>query len=368
MKYFLSKTVHLSHNRMKEFFQVGRMRRPNMTTLAKEARVGLSTVDRVLNGRAEVRAETANRVLEAAERIGFYATPLLRQRLKTDMPQKTFAFLLQQKTTAFYELLGTALREAVESSPSIRGKTIVEFMDDLTPGAVAETLRRVGRGADGVAIVAADHPNVTAAIDELAATHIPVVAMISDLTAPSRSGYVGLDNRKVGRTAGWLLANMIPAPSAVAIFVGSHRYLCQEACEIGFRAFLRENAPHLHLLEPVATFESDQFAFEAILDLVKRHETVKGVYVAGGGIGGVMEAMKELEADKRPLVVGHDLTEATGVGLVSGTLKAVLSHPIEEIARETVETLIARTTSATPDPPGVTHQILPMQIFTPESI
>ena len=343
------------------------MRRPNMTTLAKEAGVGLSTVDRVLNGRADVREETASRVLEAAERIGFYATPLLRQRLKTDVPQKTFSFLLQQKTTAFYELLGTALREAVESSPSIRGKAIVEFMDDLTPGAVAETLRRVGRGADGVAIVAADHPSVTSAIDELAARHIPVIAMISDLTAPSRSGYVGLDNRKVGRTAGWLLANMIPAASAVAIFVGSHRYLCQEACEIGFRAFLRENAPHLHLLEPVATFESDQYAFEATLDLVKRHEDVKGVYVAGGGIGGVMAAMKELEADKRPLVIGHDLTEATSVGLVSGTLKAVLSHPIKEIARETVEILIART-SATLDAPSVPHRILPMQIFTPESV
>ncbi|RCW79578.1 LacI family DNA-binding transcriptional regulator [Phyllobacterium bourgognense] len=344
------------------------MRRPNMTTLAKEAGVGLSTVDRVLNRRADVREETASRVLEAAERIGFYATPLLRQRLKTDAPQKTFAFLLQQKTTAFYELLGTALREAVESSPAIRGKAIVEFMDDLTPGAVAETLRRVGRGADGVAIVAADHPNVTAAIDELAARHIPVIAMISDLTAPSRAGYVGLDNRKVGRTAGWLLGNMIPAaPSSVAIFVGSHRYLCQEACEIGFRAFLRENAPHLHLLEPVATFESDQYAFEAILDLVKRHEGVKGVYVAGGGIGGVMAAMKELEAHKRPLVVGHDLTEATNVGLFSGTLKAVLSHPIKEIAKETVEILIART-SAARDAPGITHRILPMQIFTPESV
>ncbi|MEK1853096.1 MAG: helix-turn-helix domain-containing protein, partial [Phyllobacterium sp.] len=51
------------------------MHRPNMTTLAKEAGVGLSTVDRVLNGRAEVREETARRVLDAAERIGFYATP-----------------------------------------------------------------------------------------------------------------------------------------------------------------------------------------------------------------------------------------------------------------------------------------------------
>lgn len=343
------------------------MHRPNMTTLAKEAGVGLSTVDRVLNGRAEVREETARRVLDAAERIGFYATPLLRQRLKTDVPQKTFAFLLQQKTTAFYALLGAAIQEAVDSSPVIRGKAIIEFMDDLTPGAVADRLKRVGHGVDGVAIVAADHPNITAAIDELAARAIPVIALISDLTASSRAGYVGLDNRKVGRTAGWLLAKMIHAASPVAIFVGSHRYLCQEACEIGFRAYLREYAPHLHLLEPVATFESDRYAHEATLDLVKRHENVKGIYVAGGGIGGVLEAIKELRTDNPPVVIGHDLTEATSAGLVSGTLMAVLSHPLKEIAKKTVEILIKQSLP-TIEAPSFVHEILPMQIFTPESI
>ena len=87
------------------------MRRPNMSVLAKEAGVGVSTVDRVLNGRAEVREETARRVLEAAERIGFYATPLLRHRLKADSAAAHFAFLLQQKSTPFYKLLGEALQK-----------------------------------------------------------------------------------------------------------------------------------------------------------------------------------------------------------------------------------------------------------------
>jgi DNA-binding LacI/PurR family transcriptional regulator len=183
----------------------------------------------------------------------------------------------------------------------------------------------------------------------------------------SRAGYVGLDNRKVGRTAGWLLAKMIHAASPVAIFVGSHRYLCQEACEIGFRAYLREYAPHLHLLEPVATFESDRYAHEATLDLVKRHENVKGIYVAGGGIGGVLEAIKELRTDNPPVVIGHDLTEATSAGLVSGTLMAVLSHPLKEIAKKTVEILIKQSLP-TIEAPSFVHEILPMQIFTPESI
>jgi LacI family transcriptional regulator len=67
-----------------------------MADLAKLAGVSASTIDRVLNGRHPVREDTARRVLEAAEQIGFYATPLLRQRLKADVPRRRFGFLLQQ--------------------------------------------------------------------------------------------------------------------------------------------------------------------------------------------------------------------------------------------------------------------------------
>ncbi|PSH67842.1 LacI family transcriptional regulator [Phyllobacterium brassicacearum] len=343
------------------------MRRPNMSVLAKEAGVGVSTVDRVLNGRAEVREDTARRVLEAAERIGFYATPLLRHRLKADLPQRTFAFLLQQKSTPFYKLLGEALQKATDECAGVRGKAVIEFMEDLTPGAVAETLLRMGKVADGIAVVAADHPNVTAAIDTLGSKSVPVVALVSDLTAASRAGYVGLDNRKVGRTAAWFLSNMLPAGSAVSIFVGSHRYLCQEACEIGFRSCLRERAPDFVLIDPVATLESDHYAFEATLDLLRRHPGLAGLYVAGGGIGGVLKAVKEAAGERVPTIIGHDLTDPTIHGLVDGTLSVVLSHPIEAVATQAVE-LLAQKSLQPKSEWQYMHHNLPLQIFTPESV
>ena len=43
------------------------MARPTIADLARTAGVGISTVDRVLNGRDPVRRATAERVLAAAE-------------------------------------------------------------------------------------------------------------------------------------------------------------------------------------------------------------------------------------------------------------------------------------------------------------
>ena len=341
------------------------MRRPTLEALARHAGVGLSTVDRVLNGRSAVREETARRVLEAAEAIGFYATPLLRQRLKADVPERRFAVLLQQRATAFYDVLGRALEAAVAERTDIRGRAAIEFMEDLAPAAVAERIRRAGRNADGIAVVAADHQLVNAAIDEVGA-RVPVVALISDLTAAARAGYVGLDNRKVGRTAGWYLGNMLPARATAAIFVGSHRYLCQEANEMGFRAYLREHAPRMTLLDPIATLESDRYAAEATLDLLRRAPDLAGLYVAGGGIGGVLEALRQAPA-KRRVVIAHDLTDTTSKGLAEGLLHAVLSHPFELVARETLRVLAER--SLTKDAGAGFAQInLPLQITTPESL
>ena len=46
------------------------MKRLGMAELAQEAGVSIATVDRVLNGREAVRADTRARILEAAQRIG----------------------------------------------------------------------------------------------------------------------------------------------------------------------------------------------------------------------------------------------------------------------------------------------------------
>lgn len=42
-----------------------------LADIAREARVGVATVDRVLNKRAAVKESTARRVLETARRLGF---------------------------------------------------------------------------------------------------------------------------------------------------------------------------------------------------------------------------------------------------------------------------------------------------------
>jgi LacI family transcriptional regulator len=342
------------------------MARPTVADLARAAGVGISTVDRVLNGRGPVRRATAERVLAAAEQIGFHATGVLRRRLGTDRPERTLGFVLQQRSTSFYAQLGNALTEATKASTAVRGRSRVEFLAELTPDAVAERLVKVGKDVDAIALVAADHPRVTQAIDQVQAGGVPVLALISDLSAPKRAGYVGLDNWKVGRTAAWAIASLCKQPGHVGIFVGSHRYRCQEACEMSFRSYFREHAPDFHLLEPRTSLEDARYSYASTLDLLQRDPALVGLWVAGGGIEGVMQALRDEGASDRLVTVGLDLTEETRSGLIDGVVKLVLSHPMRRLAETAVEAMVQAVEQGRREP--APQILLPFDIYTPENL
>lgn len=354
--------------------------RPTVADVASHAGVSVATVDRVINARLPVRPKTAIRVREAAEAVGFHAASLIRQRLDGDKPTMTLGFILQKHSVKFYGALGAALIDATRSDPTISGIPIVEYLEDLTPSFVAERIRKMAVRTDGIALVAADHPHVSRAIADVRSMGKPVVALLSDLSAPARAGYVGVDWRKTGRTAGWGMANLTRESGDVAIIVGSPRYLATEVCEISFRTYLRENAPHLQLLEPLVNFEEPRLAYQGTLDLLQKAGNLVGVYMVGGGVEGVMEALRESGAAARVTTICHDLTDDTREGLVDGVLNLVLHQPREAMAAATASELseailFARQTEgskpardpaiANPAPP---QRVVPIELYTAENI
>lgn len=342
------------------------MARPTMADLAQAAGVSLSTVDRVLNGRDPVRRDRAERVLAAAERIGFRATGALRQRVGAERPERAFAFLLQQPSDQFYSLLGPALVEAARGDPAIRGDARVEFVDGTSPQAVVDGLRRVARKVDGVGLVAADHPLLGEAIAALRARGVPVVALIADLSAEGLAGYVGLDNGKVGRIAAWTIDKLCPRGGRVGISLGSHRFSCQEASEVSFRSYMREHAPRFEVLEAMASFEEPRYAQETTRDLLRRHPDLAGLYAAGGGQEGVMQALRDEGRAGQVVTVGRELTAATRLGLIDGTLSLVVSHPVRAMAAAAVAAL-ARAAAA-PGAAPFQQVVLPADLHVRESL
>lgn len=345
-----------------------RMNRPTISDLAKTANVSLSTVNRLLHGTGTVRAETIERILAAADEIGFYGLGALKERKRQGLPHRRFAFLMQQSHRSLYQLWAEGIVTAAHERRDAVIEPTVVFEDDLSPEAVSANLSRMGETADAVAVVTADHPLVSQAIDELRGKGVPVVAYVTDLSAASRAGFVGTDNWKRGRTAAWFIRQTADGPGKVFPLVGSNRYQCQDIADASFRSYMREHAPEFHVSETLLTHEVPDNAYAIVRRLIAEEPDLKGLFVNGGGISGVLRAMRELppERQRRIRIVCSDIGPETRKGLSEGLITASLCHPLDKMPRELIDVMLRLIDRR--DTASIEQRIVPFDILTPESI
>jgi LacI family transcriptional regulator len=193
-----------------------------------------------------------------------------------------------------------------------------------------------------------------------------VFALLSDFAADFRRSYLGTDNRKAGRTSGWLLARCMPGRGKAAIFVGSHRFDGHELRETGCRSYLRSAFPEIEIVETQTNLEDPGLARETVLDLRRRYPDLAGIYVAGGGIEGVIEALREETRPGEIALVGNELTELTRPALLDNYLSALIVTPIAALSRRAVAEMA--TALSQPDQPGPGQVFLPFDVLVSENV
>jgi LacI family transcriptional regulator len=341
------------------------VKRPTIADLAQRAGVSVATVDRVLNRRLPVSENTAIRVVNAAESIGYHATGLLKRRL-AEVPRKTLGLLLQKRQDSFYQSFGAELVKAVKDCAAIDGKAIVEFVDELVPARIAARIRDLGTRADALAIVAVDHPTVNEAVEEVVKKGSQVFTLLSDITTPARSCYLAVDSRKAGRTAAWTIARLARNQGKVGILLGSHRYLSQEISEISFRSYMREHAPEFQLLEPIINLDDERIAYEAVSDMLVSNPDLAGIYVAGGGQEGLIRALRDEGAGRKVVAVCNELTASTRSALIDGTIDLALRTPVESLSFRVISLMARAITMPDAELPG--QVLFPAEIFISENL
>lgn len=342
------------------------VKRPTIPDLANAAGVSVSTVNRVLNQPESVRAPTRERVLGAAQEIGFYGVGTIQHAVSAHRQTHKIGILLQQKGRRFYRNLGNAMQAEAAAQRQDNVDLTLEYLDDLSPERVAERLIAMGEACESVALVAAQHPIVAAAIDKVMAKGVPVASLIAPLSASGNVSFIGLDNWKVGRTAAWAFDRIVRSPGKIGILLGNFRYRNQEMNESGFRSYFREHNAEFILLEPLATYESAAAARELTEKLLREHPDLCGLFISGGGITGALSALRDVPKRDDFVAVGYELFDETRAALIDGTLTMVISHPMETFARETISTLI-KAKKAGADA-GAQRVALGFEIYTSENV
>jgi LacI family transcriptional regulator len=217
---------------------------PTIADIARLAGVGTATVDRVLNRRPGVNAETVLKVMQVQAQLG--ASPQLGRPRRSE--NFRFAFVLPGESTPFFDLVE---RQIAQSAGDFRHQHITEVthrLDAKDPAHFAAALADL-RDCQGIALLAPDLPPVKLAINELVRAGVHVVTLLSDVAGSMRETYIGADNRAAGRTAGLLLARMAQTSKRNTLLLASQatRMSAEIERRIGFAQVLEERFPKLRM-------------------------------------------------------------------------------------------------------------------------
>lgn len=338
--------------------------RITVADVARHAGVSVATVDRVLSKRRPVKPATAEAVLAAATELGFYATPLLQRRASGLIPSKTLGFILQKRTKWFYDKLAREISRAAEELADCNATCVITFVDELSPQEIAKAMRGMIGDVNAMAVVALDHPHVWDEIGNLKRVGIPVWSLLSSVSAPEVAGCVATNSRKAGRTAAWGMTRCAKQGSRLGVLIGSHRYTSHEEREAAFRGYFREHDLAFEVIQPIAYLDSREGAYEAACEMLTRVDRLGGIYLNGGGILGLMQALRENSMDGKISVICHELTPASREGLIEGAIDMVIGTPIDLVAKSAVAALAFGNTGND----SRTNSSLPFQIHISENI
>ena len=262
-----------------------------VSAIAQSCGLSTATVDRALNNRPGISAANRQRVMEAAQRLGYLPTagavtlPSRPAALEFFLPIRQNVFMGETRRPYPRSCEPHAARRLLQD-PRPRRHLARHPADGGGQALAGDQGGRRDRGRSS------QHPRHPAAAWSDAG--IKLVTIASDVPAAPRSAYVGLDNRVAGRTAALLMGRLLRGLAGnIAIVTGSRSYRGHEEREMGFRAVLGEDFPQLSVSTSVDINEDGEASYAETLKLLRDQPELLGIYCVGAGRFGVARAMRE---------------------------------------------------------------------------
>lgn len=310
-------------------------RKTNLKDVAALAKVGIATVDRVLNERGGVSVATSHKVLQAARQLNLNRTlpRLYRQPLQIEV-------ILSASKTYFFERLNHYFMQTAEGIGYQRIVVHRTFIPESVPEKLARHLESCAGQRHGVILFAQDHPAIYRAIEKCHQQGVAVVTLATDLPGAQRLCHVGVDQAQAGSVAGRLMGNMLTSPGEVIMISGRTDYVAHRQRISGFRDVIRRVQPAVRLQDVLAGDDKDeQIASLLQAKLAKSHNIV-GIYNTGAGNRVVSQVMQQFGIAGQCAYITHELHPTTRQLLQQDILTYTLDQDPQQQVRLSLRLLI----------------------------
>lgn len=307
--------------------------------IAELANVSRGTVDKVLNRRPGVKAETRDKVLKIAKELNYQPNFLGKALVQSKNPIRIGIILTPEYNPFIQEML-TGIKNAQKEFEAFGIDVSIKMPVTLEPAEQVSILNELElENVNGIALFPLDDEIVKTKINQLARNNIAILTCNSKIEGIQDFCFIGQDHYKGGRTAAGLMSKLLPSGGLVGIIISSYHLSCHQYRLNGFMDKLKETSAPIKVLEVLENQDRKDEAFKITLEYLNQYPELAGLYVTGGGIGGVGSALDLLNPTRRINVICHDLTPDSVSLLKNGIIDFVLGQSPELQGYQLVKTL-----------------------------
>ncbi|WP_051440621.1 LacI family DNA-binding transcriptional regulator [Ensifer aridi] len=310
-------------------------RKASLADVATAAGVSIGTVDRVINGRGNVKAETEQRVLECARELRLDRALNLR-------PTRILRLgvVLQNRSNPFYKSMVDALKQCACDYSYLNVQVVFYFYERLTHRDVLQSVETAARACDGLLVDVFEHPQVREVLQKLSAS-LPVFTLVSDVPDIGGVGYIGVDPRAEGRVAGELMGRFLgKAGGEILLITGLQSFHCHEQREMGFRSVLRDRFPNCPLAKLIESRDDRNSTELLVKSALAENRNIAGIYNMPVGSKEIAEILQSMGM-QHVTFISHELTEENRGLLKQGLIDAVIDQDRTSEARVAVQKFLA---------------------------
>ena len=295
--------------------------------IAELSGVSRGTVDRVLHGRPNVNPMIREKVVRAAEKLG-YQPPVPPKSADC----KQAAILIPQWTDGYFNRqIVSGIRKALRY---IADPAFVLTEQPLRTMTMQELLRamdeQIRSGVDGLIIRAENTPEVRAAIEQAVQQGVTVITYDADVPDSGRLCHAGQDLVRAGAIAAGVMARLIRPPEHVLIVTGNLRMEAHEGRVDGFCRRLLELGFSEDAYRVIETNEMPELTGELVAQALQADSRLHAVYMACQPLSGCIAGIRKARRTTRPHIVCNDLTPTAKRYLREGTVDFVIGQSFSQ--------------------------------------
>ncbi len=304
--------------------KTGRISQQKVADLAGVSR---GTVDRVINGKPNVKPETRERVLRAVADLKYSPNANGRALALCNREYSLYAVYPGTDIPFFTDVL-----PGIENAVSELRNFNLTLESVFTHGMdTAEVIRKIDScSAQAFMVVLEDTPGIRACIRRKTERGIPVITFNTDIRECGRVCFVGQDLYKSGRIAASLMLRMLRnGPAKIVVVTGNTQFQAHRARTDGFADAVRQAGRAFEIVELIETDDEQGKTYDRLSRALRNTRGIEGIYLASGHIEAAIRAIAE--TGKKYSVVANDLSPVIEEALKNGTFDfTIYQNPYEQ--------------------------------------